>query len=180
MTARAQDILVAGTGLVLTAPLALLIAVAIKLDSAGPVLYRRRCYGRGGDIFTLYRFRSMPHPPNGTRTRVGQVLIRVSLDEWPLLWNVLRGDMSLVGPRAEEVGSIDPRDPEWAEVLQHRPGATGAALVAFGGEFNRTPHATRRATELQHVRSGSRGKDLDVLRATARALVTRGNIKRSR
>jgi lipopolysaccharide/colanic/teichoic acid biosynthesis glycosyltransferase len=176
--ARARDIAVAAVGLVLGAPPGLVIALAIKLDSAGPVLYRRRCYGRHGRTFTLYRFRSMPQPPDDTRTRVGRALIRASLDEWPLLWNVLRGDMSLVGPRAEEVGSIDPRHPEWAEVLRHRPGATSAALVVLGGDFNRTSHQRRRAIELQHVRSSARAKDLRVLRATARALVTRGNVKR--
>jgi lipopolysaccharide/colanic/teichoic acid biosynthesis glycosyltransferase len=180
VTTRTRDITVAVAGLAVGAFPACLIAVAIKLDTDGPVLYRRRCYGRYGRPFTLFRFRTMREPPDGSRTRVGRLLIRWSLDEWPLLWNVLHGDMSLVGPRAEEVGRIDPVDPLWAEALRQRPGVTSAALVAFGGDFNHTAPEIRRAVELDHARSTEPSKDLRVIWATVAALLERGNIKRAR
>jgi lipopolysaccharide/colanic/teichoic acid biosynthesis glycosyltransferase len=155
MCTRARDISVATVGLALGSPLAAAAAIAIKLDSPGPVLYRRRCCGRHGRPFTLLRLRTMPHPPPATRerTRIGRVLVRFSIDEWPLLWNVMRGDMSLVGPRAEGLGCIDPMTPEWAELLQARPGVTSHALATLGGNFNRTAIGQRRALELEHARS---------------------------
>jgi lipopolysaccharide/colanic/teichoic acid biosynthesis glycosyltransferase len=124
----------------------------------------------------------MPHPPasRSHRTRIGRLLVRCSFDEWPLLWNILRGDMSLVGPRAEELGTIDPRDPVWAEVLSVRPGATSAALVAFRGTFNQTPVEQRRERELHHLRTRGRLGDTKLLFRTAAALLTEGNLKRGR
>jgi lipopolysaccharide/colanic/teichoic acid biosynthesis glycosyltransferase len=122
----------------------------------------------------------MPEPSEAParRTRIGSVLVRLSIDEWPLLWNVLRGDMSLVGPRAEEVGRIDPSEPEWAELLEVRPGVTSAAMVAFGGEYNTTPVPVRRERELGYTRSGSPTKDWRILRQTLRVVAARGNVKR--
>jgi len=122
---RAVDIVLAAAGLAVLAPLLACIAVMIRLDSAGPALYRQRRVGRGGSAFTMWKFRSMYDgnnqsvhlqaadnwfdvPPNGQRyktsadprvTRVGRHLRRTSLDELPQLWNVLLGEMSLVGPR---------------------------------------------------------------------------------
>ena len=80
--------------------------------------------------------------------------------------------------RAEQVGTIDPSEPEWAELLLHRPGVTGAGLVALGGAFNSTPPARRRAIELRYVRSVVRGEDMWLLVAPMRAVLARGNIKR--
>ncbi len=107
---RALDVVVAGLGLLLAAPLMLVIAVAIKLSSPGPVLFRQHRVGRYGGEFTILKFRSMPanHVPDTWNAAVGEdtfavgrLLRRSSLDELPQLWNVLRGDMSLVGPRPE-------------------------------------------------------------------------------
>lgn len=107
---RALDIVVAGLGFVLAAPLMAVIAVAIKLSSPGPILFRQPRIGRYGGEFTILKFRTMPanHVPDSWNAAVGQDtfavgrwLRRSSLDELPQLWNILRGDMSLVGPRPE-------------------------------------------------------------------------------
>ncbi len=107
---RALDIFVSGLGLLLAAPLMLVIAVAIRLSSPGPILFRQHRVGRFGGEFTILKFRTMPanHVSDTWNAAVGQEtfavgrwLRRSSLDELPQLWNVLRGDMSLVGPRPE-------------------------------------------------------------------------------
>jgi exopolysaccharide biosynthesis polyprenyl glycosylphosphotransferase len=143
---RSVDVVGAGTALVLAAPFLALIAVAIKLDSKGPVLFRQRRIGKGGKSFTLRKFRTMetdaearvgelrkqsedPHWLKLERdpriTRVGSALRLMSLDELPQLWNVLKGEMSLVGPRPL-IGSEDELVEEWARIrLDLSPGITG-------------------------------------------------------
>jgi exopolysaccharide biosynthesis polyprenyl glycosylphosphotransferase len=120
---RAMDILLAGIALFLAAPMMLLVAIAIKLESRGPVLFKQRRVGEGGRLFYIYKFRSMvvnaealQHTVNQTTvdgktlhkhkndsrvTRVGQIIRKTSLDELPQLLNIIKGDMSLVGPRPE-------------------------------------------------------------------------------
>lgn len=115
---RVVDIVVSGVALVLTFPILLMAAVAIKLDSAGPVVSRQARVGKDGTPFELLRLRSTVHETRGERpgtgekepvvtersakvTRVGRILRGASIDELPHLWNVLRGDMTLVGPRPE-------------------------------------------------------------------------------
>src|SRR5215211_7631632 len=107
MTKRLIDVVVAGSGLTVLMPLCSVIALAVRLDSPGPALHRARRAGRDGHPFTMYKFRTMhvnraTHGALITRhgdqrvTRVGRVLRRTKLDELPQLWNVFRGDMSLV------------------------------------------------------------------------------------
>jgi lipopolysaccharide/colanic/teichoic acid biosynthesis glycosyltransferase len=120
--------------MLLLAPLMLLIALLIRLLDGGPVLYRQIRLGEGATPFTLYKFRSMrpgaPGPEVTSRddvrvTRLGQFLRRTSLDELPQLFNVLRGDMTLVGPRPEPV-AIAERYPESCRcIFSYRPGLTG-------------------------------------------------------
>jgi lipopolysaccharide/colanic/teichoic acid biosynthesis glycosyltransferase len=115
---RALDVLVAALGLVLLAPLLLLIAATVRATSAGPALFVHRRVGRGGLPFDLLKFRTMRASagaagpqitPDGDPriTRAGRVLRATKLDELPQLWNVLRGDMSLVGPRPEVPGYVE-------------------------------------------------------------------------
>ena len=116
---RALDLVLSGFGLLLSAPLWALIAAAIKIDTRGPVFYRQPRVGEGGRIFRVLKFRSMiadaekdtgplPAGENDQRvTRVGQVLRATAMDELPQLWNIFRGDMSVVGPRALRPEEID-------------------------------------------------------------------------
>jgi len=140
---RALDVTVAAATLVITAPLWPLVACAIKLDSRGPVLYRSPRLGRAGREFEMLKFRTMTTGSAGLPitanddpriTRVGRVLREAKLDELPQLVNVLRGDMGLVGPRPEAPVYLPHLDGELRELLQWRPGITGAASTAYRHE----------------------------------------------
>ncbi|HUX09322.1 MAG TPA: sugar transferase [Terriglobia bacterium] len=152
MAKRAFDIFLSGVGLILSSPLWALIALAIKLEDGGPVFYRQIRVGKGNREFVSFKFRSMvadsdkkwgavPATEKDPRiTRVGSLLRATAMDELPQLWNILRGDMSFVGPR-----------PEWIELvkefrkqiprfdLRHsvRPGLTGIAQIYGDSELPR-------------------------------------------
>ena len=143
---RALDVLVAAAGLLLLAPLLLLIAAAIKLDSPGPVFFRQERVGRHGMLFRIFKFRTMTlGPPTGDIqvtvagdrriTRVGAVLRRTKLDELAQLLDVLRGTMSLVGPRPEVPRYVAHYPADWRErLLSVRPGITDFASVRYHNE----------------------------------------------
>jgi len=145
MLKRAFDLVVAVLGLGVSAPLMAAIAVAVKLDSPGPALYRAPRVGRQGQLFTMYKFRTMVadadrRGPGLTCrrdprvTRLGRFLRRTKLDELPQLFNVLRGDMSLVGPRPELMEYVVKYPPEYRNILEVRPGITGLAQLRFRDE----------------------------------------------
>jgi FlaA1/EpsC-like NDP-sugar epimerase/lipopolysaccharide/colanic/teichoic acid biosynthesis glycosyltransferase len=142
MMKRAFDIGVASLGLLLTSPLLVLIAILIKLDSHGPVIFRQVRVGRGLRPFKMYKFRTMFHKtPNQSLlltigsdarvTKVGRILRKFKLDEVPQLVNVLIGDMSLVGPRPEVPRYVEPLRAQFSEVLVVRPGLTDLASVKY-------------------------------------------------
>lgn len=137
--------LVAGLALAALSPVLGAIAAAIRLDSPGPILFRATRSGRGGRPFTMYKFRSMvvrpaEHGPKITThadrriTRVGQILRPTRLDELPNLWNVLRGDMSLVGPRPEDPHYVELYSDDDRAVLSARPGVTSLASLLYRDE----------------------------------------------
>ncbi len=146
MFKRLVDILLSGLGLVLLAPLLLVMAVWIKLDSRGPVLFRQQRVGRFGRPFMIHKFRTMAvdAPARGPQitvgadpriTRAGQVLRRSKLDELPQLWDVLRGAMSLVGPRPEVPKYVALYPDEMRELLLSvRPGITDLASLQYRDE----------------------------------------------
>ena len=135
---RTLDVVAAAVGLLLLAPVCAVLAALVWLSSPGPALFRQRRVGEGGDVFTMYKFRSMRSAPGGSDlsmhgdprvTAVGRFLRRSRLDEIPQLFNVLRGDMTLVGPRPETVALARRYPSEYREVLRHRPGMTGPVQV---------------------------------------------------
>ena len=146
MRKRTFDLLLAGFGLVLLSPLLLVIALAIRLDSGGPVLYRQERVGRHGVPFRIHKFRTMRHDPlhggpqitvgdDARITRVGAFLRRSKLDELPQLIDVLRGRMSIVGPRPEVPRYVALYPAELREqVLSVRPGITDLASIEFRDE----------------------------------------------
>jgi len=143
LTKRLFDMVCSALGLLILAPLLLLVAVWIKLDSPGPALFRQTRVGRHGVPFTIHKFRTMRIEPGSAITvgadpritRSGQVLRQTKLDELPQLWDVLRGAMSLVGPRPElpRYVALYPADLR-ERVLAVRPGITDPASLAFSHE----------------------------------------------
>ena len=148
MSKRLFDLVAATAGLFLLAPLLLAIVVAVRLESRGSALFRQVRVGRGGHPFEILKFRSMrvpgPRDPTGPQitvsgdtriTRIGAILRRTKLDELPQLFNVLKGDMSLVGPRPE-VPRYVAMYPSAArvEILSVRPGITDEAAIEFRDE----------------------------------------------
>ncbi|PZP27288.1 MAG: sugar transferase [Roseateles depolymerans] len=143
MAKRLFDILAAAAGLLLLSPLLLLAALWVKLDSPGPVLFRQTRVGRHGVPFSIHKFRTMRVAPGAAITvgedpritRSGRVLRQTKLDELPQLWDVLRGAMSLVGPRPELPNYVALYPAELrAVVLSVRPGITDPASLAFSHE----------------------------------------------
>jgi lipopolysaccharide/colanic/teichoic acid biosynthesis glycosyltransferase len=142
---RLVDLTVAAAGLVLLAPLLLVVALLVRLTSPGPVFFRQERIGRGFRPFHIYKFRSMVQdaPAKGSSvtfgadpriTRVGRFLRATKLDELPQLINVLLGDMSLVGPRPEVRKYVEMFRADYEEVLRVRPGVTDPASIKFRHE----------------------------------------------
>ncbi len=154
MAKRLFDILASGLGLLLLAPLLLAVALWIKWDSPGPVLFRQERVGRFGRPFFIHKFRSMraDAPALGPQitigedpriTRSGRFIRRSKIDELPQLWDVLRGAMSLVGPRPEVPRYVAMYPAELREiVLSVRPGITDPASLAFRDESERLARAS--------------------------------------
>ena len=178
---RVADVALALLGLALASPLLALCAVAIKLDSRGPVIYRQRRVGAGGEVFELFKLRTMQRgsDPAGVGTavtagdprvtRVGRILRRFSLDELPNLLNVLRGEMAIVGPRATLPAQVELYTARQRRRLELRPGVTGWAQI-----HGRAGIAWEERIELDvwYVEHQSLALDLRILARTLRLLIT--------
>lgn len=197
MFKRAFDLLGALSGLMLLWPLFALIALAIKLDSPGPVFFRQERVGRHGRLFRIFKFRTMTQAsePNCRQvtaasdsriTRVGAILRRTKFDELPQLIDVLRGTMSLVGPRPEVPRYVALYPPQWrSRLLSVRPGMTDFASVRYHDENERLARSDDPETEyvrvilptklryaLQYVNEPTLANDLRVLGLTLRVVAT--------
>lgn len=193
MLKRLFDIAASGLGLILLSPLLLVLALAVKLGSSGPIFYRANRVGRYGKHFKLLKFRSMvinadQIGPAVTRaadpriTRVGRFLRRTKLDELPQLMNVLRGEMSLVGPRPEDPRYVALYTDEQRQVLNVRPGITSPASVAYRNEeamlvgddwekhYVEQIMPVKLAVDLEYARNASLWRDVRVILGTLRAL----------
>jgi len=140
---RVLEAVIALVGLVVLMPLLILVALVIAVNSGRPVLFSQVRAGRNGIPFVLYKFRTMHRWNSGPLvtsrndvrvTRVGRFLRKTKLDELPELWNVLRGDMSLVGPRPEVPRYVDMKHPLWQLVLKARPGITDPTTLSLRNE----------------------------------------------
>ncbi|MCV2359824.1 sugar transferase [Paucibacter sp. TC2R-5] len=194
---RLVDVLLSALGLVLLAPLLLAIALWIKLDSPGPVLFRQARVGRRGRLFSIHKFRTMrPDAPSlGPQitigadprvTRAGQVLRRSKLDELPQLWDVFRGAMSLVGPRPEVPRYVALYPVDIAElVLSVRPGITDLASIEYRDESRLLAEAAdpeacyveqvmpaKLALAARYVQTRSFSGDLTLLLRTVKAILS--------
>ena len=189
MLKRIIDVVVSAIALTLLAPVLIAIAIAVKLTSRGPVLFVQARAGRRGAPFRMLKFRTMvadaerrlgelvdidgidqpafklPHDPRVTS--VGRFLRRTSLDELPQLFNVLRGDMSLVGPRPEQVELVERYRPEDRFRLAVKPGITGPMQVFGRGELT---FEERLAVERDYIENLSIGRDMRILAMTIAAV----------
>ena len=176
---RAADVVVAGLGLALSTPLLAAAAAAIKLEDRGPVFYRQRRVGLHGNEFELLKLRTMEvgaetrgagfavNAGDPRITRAGRLLRRLSLDELPQLWNVVRGDMSLIGPRPTLAYQVERYTPRQRRRLDVKPGITGWAQVHGRA---RLPWDERIELDVWYVEHRSPLLDLQILARTPVAL----------
>lgn len=178
---RVLDIVGAAVGLIVLAPVMLIVGACVAIKLGRPVIFSQQRPGRDGRIFTLYKFRSM-RPVDHARgviddeqrlTRFGRMLRASSLDELPSLWNVLRGDMSFVGPRPLLVEYLGRYSPEQARRHEVRPGITGLAQVSGR---NTVDWSDRFELDVEYVNRRSLALDARVFAATLRSVVVREGI----
>ena len=172
---RVFDLFFSSIGLVLSLPLWIVIAIAIKLEDGGPVFYTQERVGKGGRIFKVYKFRSMV--PDAERytgavwaqekdprvTKVGRVLRATAMDELPQLWNIFKGDMSFVGPRPERPELVEKflqEIPDFVKRFAVKPGLTGVAQVY--GKYD-TPPRRKLKYDLFYIRRWSFWLDMQLI-----------------
>ena len=179
---RLTDIMVAGFALLLFLPLLLIVMLVIRLESPGHAIFRQRRTGYRGQVFTIYKFRTMTVTEDCAKVRqatrndarvteVGALLRKLSIDELPQLWNVLRGDMSIIGPRPhalahdEYYGALIPT---YAARFRAKPGLTGYAQVnGFRGEIRDTRCMSDRvAADNSYIEAWSPALDMAILMRT--------------
>ena len=196
---RAFDAAAAALGLLLLSPVLAVVAAAIKLDDGGPVFYGQHRLGRGLRRFRLWKFRTMV--PNADRlggaitinrdprvTRVGAILRKYKVDELPQLWNVLKGDLALVGPRPELEPYVRMYAAEYRELLRHRPGITDPASLAYRNEsellasadaeelYARKVLPDKLRLSLEYARRRSFYSDLHLILRTVLSIVRRSDV----
>ena len=193
MLKRTFDMLAAGAGLIVLSPLLAAFALIVRLESAGPILFQQTRVGKDGRRFAMYKFRTMPSTQEGTRpsdavpqvtdfksyvfdplyggkrfTRIGGFLRSASLDELPNLFNVFRGDMSVVGPRPEVPELVEQYPPEYERRHAVRPGITGLAQVhGFRGEITDVALIQNRINlDLEYINNWSIWLDIGIILKT--------------
>jgi lipopolysaccharide/colanic/teichoic acid biosynthesis glycosyltransferase len=176
-SARALDVVIGGIGALVTAPIVAALAVAIRLESRGHPLYTQTRVGRGGELFQIYKLRTMVHGAEFSGaglaiaegddriTRLGNFLRRYSLDELPNLWNVVRGEMSIVGPRPTLAVQVEQYTERQRGRLAVKPGITGWAQVNGRASL---PWSERIELDLWYVEHRSLWLDLRILMRTVR------------
>jgi lipopolysaccharide/colanic/teichoic acid biosynthesis glycosyltransferase len=187
------DSFVCALALLLLSPLLALIAIAVIVDSGMPVFFSHTRVGRDARTFQLVKFRTMRSGKSGPSitvggdsrvTRVGKILRKFKLDELPQLWNVVRAEMSLVGPRPEVPEFVDINNPVWRSVLKVRPGITDPASIAYRNEeevlakssdpirfYKETVLPAKLALNLAYIQQRSAWRDMQVIFQTARCAV---------
>ena len=179
MLKRILDIVGAGVGLIVLSPLFVIITLLVRRRMGPPAIFTQQRAGLNGRPFTLYKFRSMTNardengellPDEERLTPFGQFLRRTSIDELPQLWNVLKGDMSVVGPRSERpefVANFEKEIPGYSQRFAVKAGITGLAQVA--GNYDTTPQDKLRY-DLLYIKNYSVLQDLKIMFLTVRAV----------
>jgi undecaprenyl phosphate N,N'-diacetylbacillosamine 1-phosphate transferase len=185
---RGFDIIISLSALIILLPVLLFIVIAIKVSSKGPAVFKQQRAGKNGNPFVFYKFRTMtidadpfgPSPKSGRDprlTKVGRILREYSFDELPQLFNILKGDMSVVGPRPLYLSQI----PEWSERQKKRlllkPGLTGLAQISGRGEITLEE---KLELDVKYVETASFLTDLRILLATIAYIFSRKGIYEKR
>lgn len=180
---RMIDIIFASAWLLLTLPLMLGFAILIKIESPGPVFYKPKMVGWKGKVFSLFRFRTV-HIDFATEqqfTHIGRFIRNYSLDHLPQLFNLLKGDLTLIGPRPMEVDVANLQDSTWQQYVQAKPGLISYAVYRLGKQWtpSRSSHPDlNQQLELQYLKQRSIGSDAELFLQTFRKLiVSKGNLK---
>ena len=185
---RGFDIIISLSGLIILCPVLFFIVIAIKVSSKGPAIFKQKRAGKNGNPFVFYKFRTMildtdplgPSPKSGRDprlTKVGRTLREYSLDELPQLFNILKGDMSVVGPRPLYLSQI----PEWSERQKKRllvkPGLTGLAQISGRGELTQEE---KLEIDVKYVETASLSADMKIILATIAYVIRRKGIYEKR
>ncbi len=194
---RVLDVVGAGCVLIVLLPLLVVVGTALKVTTRGPLFFRSPRVGFRGERLTMLKFRKMRDGATGAAlttqddarlTRLGKVLAKTKIDEVPQLWNVLKGEMSLVGPRPEDASFVAGQREAYARILSVKPGVTGLSQLAFAKEseildaegavddYVRRLLPQKVALDLLYVERGSLLLDLRILAWTAVAVLLRRNI----
>jgi exopolysaccharide biosynthesis polyprenyl glycosylphosphotransferase len=182
---RAFSLLLSSIAIVITSPIMLLAAIAVRLDSPGSVIFRQKRVGEQGKLFTVYKFRSMfegsdkkaltPAEHGDARvTRVGKWLRRTRVDELPQLFNIVKGDMAFVGPRPfvpEQEEACAAEIPFYRERWLVKPGATGWAQINRGYNVTMEDNRDKLAYDLFYIKNVSFGLDLFIMFSTVKILL---------
>jgi lipopolysaccharide/colanic/teichoic acid biosynthesis glycosyltransferase len=193
------DQILAAVALLILSPVLLLVALAVLLESGRPILFTQSRVGREGKLFELLKFRTMRQGQSGPAitakgdsriTRTGKFLRKFKLDELPQFWNVIRGDMSLVGARPEVPRFVDMNSPAWSLILKFRPGITDPASIAYRNEelllatsadpirfYEETVLPAKLAINMAYLEKRSFWMDLRVIGQTALCAVLPGASK---
>jgi undecaprenyl phosphate N,N'-diacetylbacillosamine 1-phosphate transferase len=183
---RLIDIVFAIFWLIITTPVFLLIAILIRVDSSVPVFYSPQMVGHNGKKFALFRFRTMSpeaHQRGNEQrlTRIGRMLRNYSLDHLPQLINLLKGDLTIIGPRPMELNVVNLQEPIWRQYFQVKPGLFNYAVVKLGKFWtpSRSTHPNlNQELELEFQQKRSVTTDLKLFAQFVRKFfVSRGNIK---
>lgn len=176
---RAIDIAVSGVGLIISAPIQLVIAAVVLKTHGRPILFRQPRPGKNTEVFEMVKFRTMLEPDavhindEDRLTKTGRFLRATSLDELPSLWNVFKGDMSLVGPRPLLVEYLNYYSPEQARRHEVRPGVTGLAQVSGRNDVSWNE---RFQLDVQYVDTRSLKVDIQILVKTLSSVLMRDGI----
>ena len=194
---RVTDIFLSAIGLILLSPILLIVAIAIRIDSKGPIIFKQDRVGKDGKIFSMYKFRSMIvnaeelkakletknemsgpmfKMKNDPRiTKVGRFIRKTSLDELPQLWNVLKGDMSLVGTRPPTVDEYEKYTPEQKKRLSFKPGITGLWQVSGRSEITNFDDVVK--LDVSYIDDWTIWSDIKILLKTVKVVLMKDGAK---
>ena len=180
MLKRSFDLILATLLGFILAPLALIIGLIIQLESRGPFLFNSERVGKDGKRFVLHRLRiskGSPYQTSWVPTRFGRIVQNLALPEIAVFWNVLKGEMSIVGPRPEKREKVDLTDRDWQKVLSVKPGFAGLGGLTFLDEYDQTSVKDRIQPEVYYVENQSFLLDVKILLRTLHVWVRMGNPK---